>query len=89
MGEGGTGTAKGSSRKSWGDVNRVMNRLVAEGRIAGYRSNASDPERTGPLAIVLVPAANQDAEEARCEALRRLARLGIVAQMTCARDSAS
>lgn len=66
---------------SWGDVNRVMNHLVAEGVIAGYRSNASEAGREGPLAIELQPADGHDGEDARREALRRLARLGVVASV--------
>lgn len=72
---------QGGSSGSWGEVNRVMNRLVAEGVIAGYRSNAADAGREGPLAIELQPADGRDGEDARREALRRLARLGVVASI--------
>ncbi|MGJ3264856.1 MAG: hypothetical protein ACFE0R_16635 [Salinarimonas sp.] len=67
--------------KSWGDVNRVLNGMVREGRISSFRSNAAEARQTGSLEIAIVPADGGDKESARREAVRELARLGITAQV--------
>lgn len=66
---------------SWGEMNRVMNRLVAEGKIASFRSNASEVGLSGPIDIRCVPKDGEDTEAVRARALRELSRIGIVARV--------
>ncbi len=66
---------------SWGEMNRVMNGLVREGKIASFRSNASDTGRSGPIEIRCQPCDGEDAETIRKQALRELSRIGVVAHV--------
>ena len=66
---------------SWGEMNRVMNRFVSEGKIASFRSNAREVGVSQPVEIRCVPAAGEDAEDVRRQALRELSRIGVVAKV--------
>jgi hypothetical protein len=65
---------------SWGDVNAVLNRLVRDGRIAGFWTNLSEPRSTVGLHVIVVPAGPLDetgTRELRAEILERLALLAL------------
>jgi hypothetical protein len=65
---------------SWGDVNAVLNRLVREGRIAGFWTNLAEPRSAVGLHIIVVPAGHVDearSRELRTEVLERLAPLAL------------
>jgi hypothetical protein len=65
----------------WGDVNAVLNGLVRDGRIAGYRTNMAQVSAGGRLSIRLAASPGEDAEQVRRTVLRAMARLGIVADV--------
>jgi hypothetical protein len=54
---------------SWGSVNAVLNRLVREGVITGFRTNIADRQSALGLHVVITAAGVQDRE--RAEDVRR------------------
>jgi adenine/guanine phosphoribosyltransferase-like PRPP-binding protein len=65
---------------SWGDVNAVLNRLVRDGRIAGFWTNFSEARSSGGLHVIVVPAGLLDesgTRELRAEIVERLAPLAL------------
>jgi hypothetical protein len=48
-----------------GDVNVTLNRLVADGTIAGFRTNFGSSEPQTGLHVIVTPGANADPDEVR------------------------
>ena len=67
---------------SWGDVNLGLNRLVAEGLISRFGTNLGDPNRSGPITVMVVAAGAGEEADVRGAVARVLARLGLVAEIT-------
>ncbi len=65
---------------SWGDVNRALNGLVAEGVIGSFTTNIRDRGPSVPLKVTATPGEG-DPEESRRAVIRALARLGLTAQV--------
>jgi hypothetical protein len=58
----------GAKRPGWGTVNAVLNRLVAEGVIAAFRTSFSGPRPELDVHVIITPA--ESVTDAKADAIR-------------------
>lgn len=71
-----------------GDVNVTLNRLVAEGTIAGFKTNFGSSEPEVGLHVIVTPGAEADPEEVRRVVTGALERLVEAPTVTVDRSGA-